>query len=428
MLIFIPFLIECGSSGKNGVSSVMLCCFEPAKIYLTKIQELMMRKLMIATIIIGVIFAGCAKKNDNFKTEEQNGINIYSNTETPNDPTAKLDLKKLFTISSEAQTDTNAYMKRPISVNVDASNNIFVLDILTMSAKKFDNAGNFVKSIGRMGQGPGELFYPSIMFIDKDTLNIMSAASRKLSKFDLDGNFYYDKLMPEQMQLQNTRVSGDGEKIASYIVKQVPGSTDQQMPDIDFGLGIINKSDLSVKASLNSRKLSVQDLMQGKIDLNDLAIPFIPGNDFVYVSENSDNQYRVLAYDYDGKKQLEIRKDYQMIRYENKEKEEYIQDLKKMMQGTQEVKVGNFKKAIVALHADKYGRLLVYPNVDRNVDKEGVYLDIFKDGKFLNRINYEIQEKGNTGMIGMFKAQEFFIGDRLYVLNGEELKLDVYDY
>jgi hypothetical protein len=385
-----------------------------------------MKKIIILIITAAVIFAGCSK-NDGFKVEEQNGIKIYSNTDVPNDPNAKLDLKKLFTISSEAQADTNAYMKRPITITADAGNNIYILDILTMSVKKFDPAGNFVKSIGRMGQGPGELFYPSIMFFDKDTLNIMSAGSRKLSKFDSDGNFYYDKMLMEQAQLQNTKISRDGEKIASYIAKQI-SKGEGQMPDIDFSLSVINRGDLTEKSSLSSKTIAIQDLMGGKIDLNDLVIPFVPGNDFVYVSENSDNQYRIFGYDYEGKKQMEIRKDFKMIRYENAEKEEYIASMKKMMQGTQEVKVGNFKKAIVAMHTDKYGRLLVFPNVDRNVDKEGVYLDIFKDGKFLNRINYEIQAKGNTGMIGMFKAQEFFIGDRLYVMNGEELTLDVYEY
>ncbi|MBU4486861.1 MAG: 6-bladed beta-propeller [Candidatus Delongbacteria bacterium] len=385
-----------------------------------------MRKLMTAILTMSILFIGCSKKAENFKIDEQNGIKVYSNTEIPNDPNAKLDLKKLFTVSSEAQTDSNACMKRPVSLTADKLDNIYILDVMSMSVKKFDSSGNFIKSIGRMGQGPGELFYPSIMFIDNDTLNLMSAGSRKISKFDLDGNFYSDKLITDQTQLQNTKISRDGQKIVSYVVK--PIMKEGQQPDIDFALSVLEMGNLKEKSVLNSKILSVQDLMAGKIDFNDLVIPFIPGNDYVYISENSDNQYRILGYDYNGKKQIEIRKDFKMIRYENAEKEEYITEMKKMMQGTKELKVGNFKKAIVAIHTDKYGRLLVYPNVDRNEDKDGVYLDIFKDGKFLNRINYEIQDKANIGILGMFKKQEFFIGDRLYILNGEELTLDVYNY
>jgi len=385
-----------------------------------------MKKIIILLTASLLLISACSKKVENFKTEEQNGIKIFSNTETPNDPTAKLELKKLFTISSEAQTDTNAYLKRPIALTVDKNDNIYILDLMSMSAKKFDNTGNFLKSIGRMGQGPGELFYPSIMFIDKDTLNIMSAGSRKLSKFDLDGNFYYERLLAEQSQLQVTKFSRDAQKSASYVMKQI--QKEGGMPDIVFGLSVINITDLTEKVSLSSLKFAFQDLMSGKIDYNDLIIPFIPDNDYVYVSENSDNQYRIFGYDYEGKKQIEIRKDFKIVRFESAEKEGYLASMKKDMPGNQEVKVGNFKKAIASIHIDKYGRLLVYPNVDRNVDKEGVYMDIFKEGKFLNRVKYEIQDKENIGLIGMSKALEFFIGDKLYVLKTEDLSLDVYDY
>lgn len=426
MLIFTPFLIECGSSGKNGVSSVMLCSFEPAKIYLTKIQERMMRKLMTALIIMVIIFAGCSKKIENFKTEELNGIKIYSNTETPNDPTAKLELKKLFTISSEAQTDTSAYLKKPIGLTADNNDNVYILDIYSMSVKKFDSSGKFIKSIGRSGQGPGELYYPSLIFIYKDTLNIMSFGSQKMSKFDLEGNFYNEFVLPDRYQLQASKVSRDNQRVASYIQKFI--IKEGQQPDIDYTLSILEMPRLNEKSVIKSQIFSIQDLRSGKIDFNDLLIPFAPDNDYVYVSENSDNQYRIFGYDYEGKKKVEIRKDHKMIRYEPAEKEEYTASLKKNIPGDLDVKTGNFKKAIAAMHIDKYGRLLVYPNVDRNVDKDGVYMDIFKEGKFLNRVKYEIQDKANLGLAGMGKAMEFFIGDKLYVLKAEDLSVDVYDY
>jgi len=389
-----------------------------------------MKKLMTALIIMGIIFAGCSKKTENFKTEEQNGIKIFSNTETPNDPTAKLELKKLFTISSEAQTDSNAYLKNPVTLTVDKTENIYILDRLSMSVKKFNNAGNFVKSIGRMGQGPGELYYPSIIFFVKDTLNVMCDVSRKISKFDLDGNFYYEKVMTDQSRPDGAKFSRNAQKSASYLMK--PIQKEGGLLDIVFGLSIINIEDLTEKAPLSSLKFAYQDFMSGKIDFSELVIPFIPDNDYVYVSDNSDNQYRIIGYDYEGKKKVEIRKDFKLVRYESAEREKYIASMKdKIMKneiaGTQEVKVGNFKKAILNMNADKYGRLLVYPNVDRNIDKDGMYLDIFKDGMFLNRISYTIRDKEKTGMLRL-DTTEFFIGDKLYVLNREELTLDVYDY
>jgi len=385
-----------------------------------------MKKIIALAITLILLIAGCSKKDENFKTEEHNGVKIFSNTEMPNDPTAKLELKKLFTISSEAQTDTSAYLKKPITLTADNNNNVYILDIYSMSVKKFDSSGTFVKSIGRMGQGPGELYYPSLIFIYKDTLNIMSVGSQKISKFDLDGNFYNEFKLPDRSQLQASKVSRDNQKVASYIQKFI--IKENQQPDIDYTLSTLEIPRLNEKAVIKSQIFSIQDFRSGKIDFNDLLIPFAPDNDYVYVSENSDNQYRIFGYDYEGKKKVEIRKDHKMIRYEPAEKEEYIASMKKNIPGDLDIKAGNFKKAIVAMHIDKYGRLLIYPNVDRNVDKEGVYLDIFKDGMFLNRINYEIHDKESLGMIGMGKAMEFFIGDKLYVLKAEDLSVDVYEY
>jgi hypothetical protein len=385
-----------------------------------------MKRLILIALTAAISITSCAKKADSFREEEVNGVTHYTNSDTPADPAAALDLKKLFTISSENQTDTAAYMKRPMSITEDSSGNIFILDILSMSVKKFDSEGKFVKSIGRAGQGPGELFYPSFAYINDDTLKVFSAPSRKISKFDPEGNFYSDQILETEAQLQNTKVSRDNSKIASYVVKQI--QNEGQMPDIDFGLNIISTEGLKPAASLNSRVLSMQDLMAGKVDINDLVIPFVPGNEYVYVSENSDSQYRIFAYDYEGNKKFEIRKAFKNIRYEKEEKEKYEEEMKKMSRGVEEIKVGNFKKAIVSMHTDRYGRLLVVPSVDRNTDPNGVYIDIFKDGKFLNRVDYPIQDKENIGLLGMFRSQEFFVGNRLYVVKGEDLEIDVYEY
>ncbi|MFO7810291.1 MAG: 6-bladed beta-propeller [Candidatus Delongbacteria bacterium] len=385
-----------------------------------------MKKFILIALSTLIFITSCAKKADSFREEKVNGVTHYINPATPADPSAGLNLKKLFTISSENQTDTAAYMKRPMSITEDSSGNIFILDVMSMSVKKFDSQGNFIKSIGRSGQGPGELNYPSFLYIKNDTLSVLSAPSRKVSKFDLDGNFYADRIIEQEADLQNTKISRDNSKIASYIVKQI--QKEGQMPDIDFGLGIIDPHDLKPGASLTSRVLSMQDLMAGKIDINDLIIPFVPGNEYVFVSENSDSQYRIFAYDYEGNKKFEIRKAFKNIRYEEEEKEKYHEEMKKMSQGVQDINIGNFKKAIVSMHTDRYGRLLVVPSVDRNLDPEGVYIDIFKDGKFLNRVDYPVQDKDDIGLLGMMRSQKFFVGDRLYVVKGEDLEIDVYEY
>lgn len=378
----------------------------------------MKKFFMFFMVFLIVFFVSCGKKNTD--------SSVYSNTDKPSDPTATLNLKKLFTISSENQTDTAAYLKMPLSLTTNKNGDIYILDVRDMNVKKFDSEGNYIKSIGRSGQGPGEFINPIVMFIENDTLNVTSVQPPKLVKFDLDGNFYYEKHIG-QVQLQSLRMSRNGEHIASYVQKVM--MKERGMPDIEFSLAVIETDSLKAESVLRSKTFSVNEIIQGKLDINDLIIPFVPGDEFIYVSENSDNQYRILAYDYEGNKKFEIRKDYNMIRYTPEEKQKYLDEMKKNSQGTQEIKIGNFKKAISSLHTDKYGRLLVVPNVDRNLDSTGVYVDIFKDGKFLNRADYsEVQDKEAVGLMKMFSNQEFYIGDRLYVMSMENLSIDVYEY
>ena len=55
---------------------------------------------------------------------------------------------------------------------------------------KFDARGNLVKSFGRKGQGPGDLQMPGALdVLDAKILVVNDAGNRRLSLFDLDGNF-----------------------------------------------------------------------------------------------------------------------------------------------------------------------------------------------------------------------------------------------
>jgi hypothetical protein len=55
---------------------------------------------------------------------------------------------------------------------------------------KFDAAGNLVKSFGHKGQGPGDLQMPGALdVLEGKILVVNDAGNRRLSLFDLDGNF-----------------------------------------------------------------------------------------------------------------------------------------------------------------------------------------------------------------------------------------------
>ena len=384
-----------------------------------------MKKILAILIISMMILISCGKKAVEEKVvADKDGVKNYTNTSIPTDPTAKLELKKIFTISGENDEDSLAVFNKPLSLTTDKDGNIYILDMNSMSLKKFDKNGKFVKSIGRRGQGPGELFYPSFVMMIEDTLTIMSQGQKKISRFTTDGDFINDKRMEMDIQLPKTY---DNKNIVSYTVVFNQNETS---PKIKFSLSLLDKN-LKVTNAFEKKEIDIQDFAQGKVNISDLLIPFIPANNKVYLSENDDNQYKINIYDMGGKKISTIKKQYKRIKNTTEEKEEFQSYMDNNNQGMNGggMKLENFKKAFSTMYYDKYDRLLVVPEVDRKDDKEGAYIDIFKDGVFLNRVDFEIN-KGlkNLGGFSFMQKQLFFIGDRLYVLNMEDITVDVYDY
>ncbi len=85
----------------------------------------------------------------------------------------------------------------------DSEKNLFVLDINEHHILKFDDKFNLIKVIGKRGQGPGELNFPScISTTINDNILVYDSGNRRLSLFDNEGQiiktinviYLFDKL------------------------------------------------------------------------------------------------------------------------------------------------------------------------------------------------------------------------------------------
>lgn len=74
---------------------------------------------------------------------------------------------------------------------LDEENNIYVLDQKDANIKIFDRAGKYLRTIGKKGQGPGELSLPDRISLMKSKKEIMvsEGARRQLAYFTSDGKF-----------------------------------------------------------------------------------------------------------------------------------------------------------------------------------------------------------------------------------------------
>lgn len=382
-----------------------------------------MKKVMCLLLVL--IIVGCSKQPDNFTVRESNGVKYFSNTDVPNDASAKLDLKKIFTINPDAQSDSTARMVNPGFITEDKDQNIFILDSRAHNIKKYNKIGKLQKIIGREGQGPGELNIPIIMFFNNDTLNVFSIGSSKISMYNMNGEFYYEKAV-DRIQFQDSKISSDGMNLVCYNMKSGFGDKNDIFK---FDMSVVNLLEMKEKSTISSVQFSMEDIMAGKFYPFDSVVPYCAGKDNVILSDDTDYQYNFISYDFEGNKKMEIKKSYNKIRLDDREKEEYIaKKSKRKSINNADLKAPEFKKAIQAIYEDKYGRVLVVPTIDRQIDKDGDYIDIFKDGKFLNRVDFNLYGKGSAENFNKEKGEVYFSGTRMYYLNRENMTIDVYEY
>jgi hypothetical protein len=116
----------------------------------------MKKKSALVLFILSVFaFAEAGQKTEwKGKIETENGIKIIKNPKEPLYGEIVFDLEEDLVIGSE--DDDNCYFYRFISVDVDRAGNIYVVDWANYRVQKFDKNGNFVRTLGRHGQGPGE--------------------------------------------------------------------------------------------------------------------------------------------------------------------------------------------------------------------------------------------------------------------------------
>jgi hypothetical protein len=146
-------------------------------------------------IFIFIMSLGCQKQKTGWQgtIEEENGIRVVKNPAKPMYGELVLELEEDLSIGSVE--DENTLFYRLGEIVVDSQNNIYVMDSGNHRIQKFDKDGNYLQTIGRKGEGPGEFMRPFRIFLDEQG-NIYVSEIRKLNLFDSKGNYIKSFVLP----------------------------------------------------------------------------------------------------------------------------------------------------------------------------------------------------------------------------------------
>jgi hypothetical protein len=379
-------------------------------------------------VIIAVGFllmTGCSKDGGkNYTVSEVNGVTVYSNSTRPSVDDLTLAPRQLFQIDAADEDIKNPgrELSWPRFLDIDSKGNIFILDLVSASVKKFDREGNFIKSFGRNGNGPGEMKSPYLLAILNDVVYVTDPYVQRMVTFDTEGNFrgniYLKGGLPNFLQ------SVGNEKFIAFMTQF------KQEKD-----GLYLKYDL-VLMNPDFEPIAVLRKYTRKFDPStpdvlDRFTHYAVGKDKIFVAQNSEERYRIDVFDFSGERQYGIEKDYQRTAFRQDELNELNDTMrafyKKAGRSNFQPIKKKYKKSINGLYCDKEGRLLVASSLERDeTNRYDFLVDVFKEGIFLKRVKLDIC-KGYDYL----KVQEeklFFKGDRIYHINEPEITVQVFGY
>jgi Txe/YoeB family toxin of Txe-Axe toxin-antitoxin module len=102
-----------------------------------------------------------------------------------------IDIKEVFDSVKYVHLETSdEYLIGEIKKIVNHNDKYYILDCWkTKQLLRFDSAGHFEKSFGRIGQGPGEYIQPTDFMVTSSNVIILDQFAHKLLFFNMDGDY-----------------------------------------------------------------------------------------------------------------------------------------------------------------------------------------------------------------------------------------------
>jgi hypothetical protein len=126
------------------------------------------------------------------------GIEVVEYAHVPFDGRAgaRIEWVDELVIGDRGEVDARYAFSRPSDVAVDAAGQIYVVDREAAAVSVFDGEGEYLRQLGREGQGPGEFQSPRSVVSMGDMVIVTASRNARLSHFDLRGNHLGDYAFP----------------------------------------------------------------------------------------------------------------------------------------------------------------------------------------------------------------------------------------
>jgi hypothetical protein len=219
-----------------------------------------------------------------------------------------------------------------ICFNTDDEGNFYVSDMENLRIQKYNSQGEYLLTIGRKGQGPGEFQSLSIPRFDKDSnLYICDVTSRRISFFNKEGEFLKQIDMPGLYE--NLHMNSKGLMVANKE-EQIPSqnaltifSTFELLNEKFSTLAELQK--IKREIALPGKDLSSRfQIMANMINLmvfKPQDFLSLARNDFIYAGHP--DEYEINIFSPEGKPVKRIIRDYEPVPVSQKDMQDFEEEL-----------------------------------------------------------------------------------------------------
>lgn len=127
------------------------------------------------------------QKNKEILELERRMARIRLNLEDYPPPDDAVELEEIFSFPSKELEEEDIYLYSPQKIIKDLSSRIYILDNRRSAVFLFSSSGQFLKKIGRSGQGPGEFLQPYNLMMNKNYIAVQEVGNMRIQFLDPDG-------------------------------------------------------------------------------------------------------------------------------------------------------------------------------------------------------------------------------------------------
>ncbi|NMC64805.1 MAG: 6-bladed beta-propeller, partial [Acidobacteria bacterium] len=320
---------------------------------------------------------GCRQQESAWRgsIKDEKGITVVRN---PAQPIYKKDIisfEEELQIGSADKSDK--YIFSAIDgLDVDDNGHIYILDSRAAQVKVFGPDGEYLRSIGGRGQGPGEMQMPLFLQITADNeLVVQDLATQHFLYFSLDGRFLRKEAYWKERALRAVRIDQQGNLIGLKIGAPPP-----------IGGWVLRKYNLNFEPIITLAEQPPD--MAAKTEYNILRATFyfdVFPNDNIILGHSE--KYELDILNPEGKLIKKILKKHSHLRIRDDDKDFYRERYESFIKIGGKLNFPGYFPCFSDIAVDDKGRIFV-KTFEREKNKKGAfYFDLFdEEGKYLAKM------------------------------------------